>query len=73
MKILAQLVVDCEITMKETKTPSSQENVCFHVLDFVLEASKCNSEVSKSKSLKITSISKTTSTKEGVPFLTMCY
>ena len=46
----------CEIIMEE-KTPLSHEVVCFQMLGF--ETSKSNSEVSKSKSFKITSFSKT--------------
>ena len=48
--------------MKE-KTPLLQKVVCFQMLDF--ETSKYNSEVSKSNSWKVTSLSKNYVTSEG--------
>ena len=55
--------------MKE-KTPFSHEVVCFQFLDF--ETSKSNFEVSKSNSLKITSLSETMILQRE-PFYTMFY
>ena len=60
----------CEITLKEKKTPLSQEVVCFQIVDS--ETSKSKLEVSKSNSWKMTPFSKTTSLRREL-FLTICY
>ena len=68
-KFQLKLVGSCEILMK-IKNPLSHKVVCFLMLGF--ESSSSKSEVSKSTSWKITSISKNTLL-QMEPFLTMFY
>ena len=57
--------------IKEEKIPLSNEVVCFEML-IVFDTSKSKSNVSKSKSWKITSFSKSMSVQKDL-FLTMFY